>query len=253
MNIVEVLVEKFLVQGNELDYPSSALLVVDGVQRVIKVEELSKVVAKKLDRHSKGHVMMSSWGGPGVTRGKSPLFICQLVRQLMTPSITYVIAVVSSAMLGVSLTFQAVSTSVMGSALNLPSAAAFLVFLIGLIPVSIYFLIEWWAHGFFYLPLNEVPWWTYLAGLFGALYIISVTILIPYVGPTIPLATMIFFQLASSLFFDAYGLFGLQKVEVSQTIIAGNVLVLVGCFLIVISNIRERLKDIYDDQNRMIV
>ena len=69
MNIIEVLVEKILVQGNELDYPSSALLVVDGVQRVIKVEELSKVVAKKLDRHSKGHVMMSSWGGPGVTRG----------------------------------------------------------------------------------------------------------------------------------------------------------------------------------------
>jgi len=141
----------------------------------------------------------------------------------------------------------------MGSALRLPSAAAFLLFVIGLIPVSIYFMIEWWSYGFFHLPFNEVPRWTYLGGVLGAIYIIAVTILTPYVGPTILLATMIFFQLASSLVFDAYGLFGLQKVDVTQTTIAGNVLVLAGCFLIVVSNIRERLKHPIDDQMQMNV
>lgn len=57
MNVVEVFIVEFLVGSNKFNHSTSTFLVVHGVQRVIKLEELSKVVAEYLDRHSKAKYM----------------------------------------------------------------------------------------------------------------------------------------------------------------------------------------------------
>lgn len=156
-------------------------------------------------------------------------------------------SIVAFAFLGVGLAFQGVATATMGTSLKMPSAAALLGFLIGLVPVTIYFFIEWSIMGYAPLTFNEVPWWSYLAGILGAGYIVGITILTPYVGTSIIFGTVILFQILTAVIFDHFGAFGIPRVQMSRLTMAGIVLQLFGCLFIVVSAVREQLMS--GDQN----
>lgn len=163
----------------------------------------------------------------------------------MSPTLI-VPSVVTFAFLGVGLAFQGVATATMGSSLKMPSAAALLGFLIGLIPVTIYFFIEWSTIGYTPLTFSTVPWWTYFAGILGAGYIVAITILTPYVGTSIVFGTVILFQILAAVMFDHFGALGMPRVQMSSLTLAGIVLQLLGCLFIVVSAVREQLRG--DDQ-----
>lgn len=161
---------------------------------------------------------------------------------------TFIISsIVACAFLGIGLAFQGVATSTMGSSLKMPSAAALLGFLIGFVPVLLYFFIEWSSMGYTTLGFKEVPWWTYFAGPLGAAYIIAITALTPYVGTSIIFGTVILFQISTSVIFDHFGALGVPRVQMTSLSLVGIVLQVVGCLFIVSSSVREQLKS--GDQN----
>jgi len=71
------------------------------------------------------------------------------------------------------------------------------------------------------------PWWAWLGGLFGAVYVIIIILLLPRLGAAALLALFVLGQMLASLAFDQVGAFGVPRHPVDALRIAG-VLMLVG-------------------------
>lgn len=78
----------------------------------------------------------------------------------------------------------------------------------------------------------RVPWWAWTGGMFGALYIILAVVLVPQLGSATFVALLVAGQLASSVAFDHYGLFGLETRPVDMTRVIGVLLLIAGVVLI---------------------
>lgn len=78
----------------------------------------------------------------------------------------------------------------------------------------------------------RVPWWSWTGGMFGALYIILAVILVPQLGSATFVALLVAGQLASSVAFDHYGLFGLETRPVDLSRVIGVALLVAGVVLI---------------------
>lgn len=78
----------------------------------------------------------------------------------------------------------------------------------------------------------RVPWWSWTGGMFGALYIILAVILVPQLGSATFVALLVAGQLASSVAFDHYGLFGLETRPVDISRIIGVLMLIAGVVLI---------------------
>lgn len=76
-------------------------------------------------------------------------------------------------------------------------------------------------------PLRRVPWWGWLGGLAGAVYVTSVFSLIPEIGAAPTIALTVGGQQIASVFVDRFGLFRLPRRP-----IAGLRLVAVGALLV---------------------
>ncbi len=83
-----------------------------------------------------------------------------------------------------------------------------------------------WAH------LKTAPWYLFVGGLMGALFVSSVIFFIPKIGVTTVLAASIAGQLIAASIIDHFGFFGLSAHPVSISRILGILLMLVGIFLI---------------------
>ena len=64
-------------------------------------------------------------------------------------------------------------------------------------------------------PLRRMPWWGWLGGLFGAIYVTSVFSLIPEIGAAATIALTVGGQQAASVLVDRYGLLRLPQRRVS--------------------------------------
>jgi transporter family-2 protein len=80
--------------------------------------------------------------------------------------------------------------------------------------------------------LSAVPWWAYLAGIFGALFVVTGVVIAPVTGALVFFVCIIAGQLLGSMLADHFGAFGLQVREVSLPRVIGFVLVLTGAFLV---------------------
>jgi len=80
--------------------------------------------------------------------------------------------------------------------------------------------------------LSTVPWWAFLAGVFGALFVVSGVVIAPVTGALVFFACIIAGQLLGSMLADHFGAFGLQVREVSLPRVIGLSLVLIGAFLV---------------------
>lgn len=83
-----------------------------------------------------------------------------------------------------------------------------------------------WAH------LKTAPWYLFVGGLMGAIFVSSVIFFIPKIGVTTVLAASIAGQLIAASIIDHFGFFGLSAHPVSISRILGILLMLVGIFLI---------------------
>jgi len=80
--------------------------------------------------------------------------------------------------------------------------------------------------------VRSVPWYAWTGGFYGAVFVTVAAFAAPRLGVTFFLMVAIGGQLAMALFLDRIGAFGIDKVDVSATRLAGVALVLAGAFLV---------------------
>ena len=76
--------------------------------------------------------------------------------------------------------------------------------------------------------LAAVPWWPYLGGVVGAVFIASGVVLAPVTDALVLFGCIVARQLVGSTIIDHYGAFGLAVREISRSRLLGNRLVTVG-------------------------
>lgn len=80
--------------------------------------------------------------------------------------------------------------------------------------------------------LSTVPWWIFLAGLIGALFVAGAVVIAPVTGAQLFFVTVIGGQLIGATLADHFGLFGLAERPLSLERAAGLALVLAGAFFV---------------------
>lgn len=80
--------------------------------------------------------------------------------------------------------------------------------------------------------ISSCPWWFWLGGLIGAMFITATIIIAPRVGASTMLAIIVAGQMLASLLVDHYGLIGLPHHPASLMRWVGVLLLIFGVFLV---------------------
>ena len=80
--------------------------------------------------------------------------------------------------------------------------------------------------------LVSVPWWVYLAGFVGAIFVGAGVVIAPVTGALVFFVCVVAGQLIGSTLADHFGAFGLQVREISAGRLLGIALVLMGAVLV---------------------
>jgi transporter family-2 protein len=91
------------------------------------------------------------------------------------------------------------------------------------------------AHGGFagYAKAGGVPWWAFIGGLLGAVYVTVAILTVRTLGASSLTAVVITGQLVISVVIDRFGLFGIERQSIGVSRILGLVLLVVGVTLVV--------------------
>jgi bacterial/archaeal transporter family-2 protein len=80
--------------------------------------------------------------------------------------------------------------------------------------------------------LTSAPWWAWLGGLFGAVYVASLILNLPRLGAGPALAALVAGQMTLSLLIDRFGWFGASRHAVGPTQLGGVLCLVVGVLLV---------------------
>ena len=132
--------------------------------------------------------------------------------------------------LGVTIVFQALLNSHLGQVTLLNSYSALMSFLVGIPPVFLYFLIEsrCLTHG----TISAAPWYLYLGGILGAVYITVIIFTVQRIGAASVLATVVASQVAASIVVYHFAFLGVQPRAATTGRIIGSVLIITGSILV---------------------
>ena len=110
-------------------------------------------------------------------------------------------------------------------------SAAFISFLVGAIALAAYVLLLRQP-----LPtplqISTAPWWVWLGGIVGVLYIVVAIVVAPKIGPAVMFSLVVAGQMLNSLIIDQFGLFGFEVHHISPLRIVGVTLLIGGVVLI---------------------
>lgn len=137
------------------------------------------------------------------------------------------LAVIAGALLPI----QAGANSTLGKAAGGPIVAVFISLVVSASLVLIAML-TWPAPLPTKASLAALPVWSWLGGLLGAAYLLSVTIAAPRLGAGATLALVVLGQMVCSLALDHLGLAGFAQRSVDPARLAGAAFVAIGAFLV---------------------
>ena len=112
-----------------------------------------------------------------------------------------------------------------------PVRASFVQFTVGalfLLALTLFARDPWPALN----DLARGPAWAWTGGILGALYVVSVIVLVPRLGSAVTFALIVAGQMGISLAIDQFGLFGLPRSPLSLARIGGGALLVAGVILI---------------------
>jgi transporter family-2 protein len=126
---------------------------------------------------------------------------------------------------------QAPVNSRLGRAVGSVQAAS-LSFLVGTVALVLVVAV---AHGGVgnYVHLTRAPWWAFVGGLLGAVYVTVAILTVRTLGASGLTAAVIAGQLAISVAIDRFGLFGVARQSIEPQRILGLVLLVAGVALVV--------------------
>ncbi len=127
--------------------------------------------------------------------------------------------------------FQAIVNGRLGIALNNPLFAAFFSFLGGTVALSILLLVT--TPGIPSWPQDAtIPWYLFIGGLFGVVFVTTVLVVTPKIGPANVLAATVVGQLFMAIIIDHFGILGVPVIPVSLPRVLGCLMLLGGLLLI---------------------
>ena len=132
---------------------------------------------------------------------------------------------------GVLLPVQAGVNAQLRSAVGSPLTAALVSFLVGtagLVTAAVAFRSPMALRG----AWVDSPWWQWVGGLIGALYVIATIVLAPRLGAATLVAAVVAGQMIASLLLDQYGLLGFPTHPINGLRVLGAGLVIVGVILV---------------------
>ncbi|KAJ1920821.1 hypothetical protein H4219_001057 [Mycoemilia scoparia] len=111
---------------------------------------------------------------------------------------------------------------------------AWLSFSVGFVILLVYFLvdskggttIQWRAL------FKQAPWWCWTGGLLGSMYVLLMTLIIPYRGSAVTNGITISGKLLCSVVFDHFGVLGLKTRRLSLLRLAGTALMAGGILMV---------------------
>ena len=140
-------------------------------------------------------------------------------------------AMIATVFVGASVAVQIGLNATMSRYAGSPPAAAFINFGVGTLALFLFVLFNRGS-----LPLiaqaSAAPWWTWAAGLLGALFVASSTLFGPLIGGATFLALLVAGQMIAALAIDHYGALSFPVRPVDAWRVAGAVLVVAGVFLL---------------------
>jgi transporter family-2 protein len=91
------------------------------------------------------------------------------------------------------------------------------------------------AHGGLasYAKAGGAPWWAFIGGLLGAVYVTVAILTVRTLGASSLTAVVITGQLVISVAIDRFGLFGIERQSIGAPRILGLVLLVIGVALVV--------------------
>ena len=139
------------------------------------------------------------------------------------------IALLLSAFAGMLVAMQPPINSKLGKEIG-TFAAATVSFIVGTAALAIVAVV---AGGSNVGALKDVPWWYFLGGFIGAVFVASSLVTVRTLGAGGVVAATIAGQLTFSLVIDRLGLFGLDERPISLARVAGVLCLALGVFLVV--------------------
>jgi transporter family-2 protein len=139
------------------------------------------------------------------------------------------IALILSAAAGALVAMQPPINSKLGHAVG-NFAAATISFMVGTLALLVVTVA---VGGHHVTDIRHVPWWYFVGGFIGAVFVASSLITVRTLGAGGVVAATIAGQLTFSMVIDKFGLLGLPEKELSATRILGVLLLALGAFLVV--------------------
>jgi len=144
------------------------------------------------------------------------------------PLLPYMVA---AAALGVVVSFQPLINVILARAVGSPyGAAAISIAVAGLGALAM--IVVTGRGDLSRAALASVPWWVYLAGLIGTVFVAGGVVIAPVTGALLFFACVVAGQLVGALLADHFGLFGAAVRHVSVARLLGLALVLGGALLV---------------------
>ena len=132
---------------------------------------------------------------------------------------------------GVSFVLQASVNANLRTGLNSPNWSALISYAGGTLVMAAIVLVtrDPWPNG---TAVANAPWWSWLGGAFGAVYVVIIILLLPRLGTAALIALFVLGQMIASLAFDQFGWFGTPKHPVDPLRVLGALLLVAGVVLI---------------------
>jgi transporter family-2 protein len=130
---------------------------------------------------------------------------------------------------GAATALQAPINARLRSAVHSPTLSALISFAVGTI---LLFLATILAERGTFTNLGKAPWWIWIGGALGALYVIATLVAVPRIGAAAVVASAVLGQLVAGIVVDSFGWFGVSRVPLSFGRAAGAALLAAGVFLL---------------------
>jgi len=167
-----------------------------------------------------------------------------------------IVIVLLAALAGMILPMQPGINSVLRSSLGSAWVAALVSFSVGtLILLTTVTLLRLSANPKIIPNLEAIrsaPWWAWLGGLIGAIFVSSSIVLAPKLGAVLFVGAVVFGQMFSSVLLDHFGVSGFRQQPMNAGRIAGIALILFGVVLILRSSPKAQEAELVPDAPQVL-
>ncbi|MDO4887292.1 MAG: DMT family transporter [Actinomycetaceae bacterium] len=130
-------------------------------------------------------------------------------------------------LVGVYASIQAAVNGFLGASLKAPISAGFITYASGAVILLLLVLVtRQWPRGY-----TKGPWWMWLGGPIGAIFVVGMATLQPSLGLGVTLLIVLIGQLLGSLTIDNFALFGAKKQRIGLAQVGGVLTLAIGMYV----------------------